>query len=309
MAELSGELASEGRPTQTPSVGWWVMERCASKRFPFRLQIFKGDRRWLTLRVQDRWPTANRNIFCLREVDPPAPEEDLPEVERVPIVAWQLNGRRLSIVLDRPRLRRCDFLFLTKEYKGRPSEHFEQIYWVTQQSMQQRRPRARLVSTTAATEFAVRVAPDERYPWRFPGSRVERGAIPSGDYALMDGVHILAVIERKTFQNLLADFGTMDVLHQRLIDLASIKQHAFVVEAPYEDFLSPRKLGHYKATFCAAAIAQMYAAHPGVRIVFCANRKMANEWARNYFSAVWKARQSPAVFVAQDEPAYGAGRV
>lgn len=38
---------------------------------------------------------------------------------------------------------------------------------------------------------------------------------------------------------------------------------------------------------CPMAIAELYAVHPGLRIVFCANRKMANEWARNYFAAVW----------------------
>lgn len=60
-----------------------------------------------------------------------------------------------------------------------------------------------------------------------------------------------------------------------------------MVEAPYEDFLDSRKVHHYTPAFCAAAIAEIYAAHPGLRIVFCANRKTANEWARNYFAAVW----------------------
>ena len=37
----------------------------------------------------------------------------------------------------------------------------------------------------------------------------------------MDGDRILAVMERKTLDNLLADFGMMPVLHQRLVELAA----------------------------------------------------------------------------------------
>lgn len=199
------------------AVGLWIMERCASERFPYRLRIFRGQDPWLSLRVQDRWPAANRNIFCLREKDPPEPGEVLGEVERVPVVALQRRGRRLSVVLERSRYKRCDFLFLTKAYKGRPSEEHEQIFWQTQQSMRQRRPRVRLPSTGAG--FTIRIASEERYPWRFPGSSVVRGRLAVGDYALMDGGEIMAVVERKTFENFLADLGALPLLHQRLLEL------------------------------------------------------------------------------------------
>ncbi|MDP2949339.1 MAG: hypothetical protein Q8P22_07360 [Chloroflexota bacterium] len=269
------------------TVGLWILERCASERFPYRLQVLKGEEQWLTLRIQDRWPAANRNIFCLREKEPPEPGEVLEEVERIPVVALQRRGRRLSVVLDRKRYKRCDFLFLSKRYKGRPSEEYEQIFWQTQQSMRQRRPGARLVTARSSRNFTVRVASEERYPWRFPGSTIARGRLPIGDYALIDGETIIAVVERKTFENLLADFGVMPLLHQRLLELAAYEHHALGVEAPYEDFLTTRKVHHYTPAFCAAAIAELYAAHPGLRIVFCANRKTANEWALNYFAAVW----------------------
>jgi hypothetical protein len=268
------------------AIGLWVLERCASDRFPYRLQILRAGEPWLTLRVQDRWPAANRNIFCLREKEPPPLQEVLEEIERVPVVALQQRGRRLSVVLERARYRRCDFLFLTRSYKDRPTDAYEQIYWQTQQSMRQRRPPARLVSTRTSG-FTVCIASDERYPWRFPGQTVVRGRLPAGDYALMDGDKAIAVVERKTFDNLLADFGVMPALHQRLLELAAHEHHAFVVEAPYEDFLTTKKLHHYSPAFCAAAIAELYAAHPGLRIVFCANRKTANLWAEHYLAAVW----------------------
>ncbi len=268
-------------------VGWWLLERCSSERFPYRLQILKGEEPWLTLRVQDRWPAANRNIFCLRENEPPEPDEEREEVERVPVVALQRRGRRVSVVLDRMRYKRCDFLFLSKRYKERPNQDYEQIFWQTQQSMRQRRPRARLVSSGKAHGFTVRIAHEERYPWRFPGCGTTRGSLAGGDYALADGDKVIAIVERKTFENFLSDLGVMPMLHQRLLELSAHKHHALVVEAPYEDFLDNRKVHHYTPAFCAAAVAEVYASHPGLRVVFCANRKTANEWTRNYFAAVW----------------------
>lgn len=270
----------------------WVLERCASERFPYRLQIIRAGAPWLTLRVQDRWPGANRNIFCLREKEPPGPDEVLEEIESVPIVALQQRGPRLSVVLERARRKRCDFLFLAKNYKGRP-DAYEQIYWQTQQSMRQRRPGPHLMSVRT-TDFTVRVASEERYPWRFPGNTTVRGRLPAGDYALMDGDRMLAVVERKTFDNLLADFGVMPVLHQRLLELAAYEHHALVVEAPYEDFITPKKLHHYTPAFCASATAELYAAHPGLRVVFCANRKTANLWTQHYFRAVWAMTKESA---------------
>jgi hypothetical protein len=242
--------------------------------------------------VQDRWPAANHNIFCLRETEPPQPGEVVEEVERVEIAAFHQRGPRLSVVLDRKRCKRCDFLFLAKSYKSRPGESYEQIFWVTQQSMRQHRPLARPVLSRSAQGLRIRVDSRERYPWRFPQATVEKGPLPVGDYALMDGDQAVAVVERKTFDNLLADFGTMQVLHQQVAELANHRYHALVVEAPYADFLNPRKVHHYNTVFCARAIAELYALHPGLRLVFCANRKVASEWTRHYFAALWAQSQA-----------------
>jgi len=271
--------------------GTWILERCVSDRFPYRLQIFRGDNPWLVLRTQDRWPTASRHIFCLREEEPPSPDEMLEELERVDIIAFNERGRRLSVVLDRKRYKRCDFLFLKKPYKGRPGESYEQIFWLTQRSIEQHRPTFKLVSRQDNIESVVRIHSNERYPWRFPGAVTERGTISAGDYALMDGERMLAVVERKTLDNLLADFGMMPVLHQRLAELAAHDNHTMVIEAPYADFLNPKKVHHYNPGFCAKAIAELYAMHPHLRIAFCANRKVANEWTRHFFTAVWGLQQ------------------
>jgi hypothetical protein len=271
--------------------GIWILEKTQNDRFPYRLQILKGGKPWLTLRAQDKWPTAGRHIFCLREAEPPATDEMLEEVERVDIIAFNERGRRVSIVLDRKRYKRCDFLFLKKSYKGRPEESYEQIFWLTQRSIEQHRPSFKLVSGQTSAEMIVRIDSNERYPWRFPGLLTERGTIGVGDYALMDGDRILAVAERKTLDNLLADFGMMPVLHQRLAELAAYDNHALVVEASYADFLNPKKVHHYTPGFCAKAIAELYALHPTLRIVFCANRKAANEWTRHFFGVIWSMKE------------------
>jgi hypothetical protein len=267
--------------------GIWILERTQNQRFPYRLQIIRGDRSLFVLRAQDRWPAAGRHIFCLRESEPPAPDEVFEELERVDIIAFNERGRRISVVLDRKRYKRCDFLFLKKSYKGRPGENYEQIFWLTQRSIEQHRPAFKLVTRRGSSGMVVRIDSNERYPWRFPGSVTERGALPSGDYALMNGGRMLAVVERKTMDNLLADFGVMPVLHQKLAEMASYTHHALVIEASYADFLNPKKLHHYNPGFCARAIAELFALHPDLRIVFSANRKIASEWTRHFFSAVW----------------------
>jgi hypothetical protein len=191
---------------------------------------------------------------------------------------------RLSVVLDRPRYRRCDFLFLTRPPKdGAPQE---QIFWQTQASMTQHRTKIAPGVVNRRNAYTVQIASDERYPWTFPGSTVVRGLLPAGDYALLQEGEPLAVVERKTLDNLLHDFGVMPVLQQRLLDLSRFEHNAFVIEAPYEDFLNPKKLHHYAPTYCARVIASLYARHPRVRIVFCSNRKAANLWTRSYFAAL-----------------------
>jgi hypothetical protein len=215
-----------------PHIGVWVIERCSDEKFPYRLRIYRGERAEpvLSFLVRDRWPGANQHISCLREQRATVPLEIGDEVERVQVVALQRYGKRLTVILDRARQKRCDFQIVEKAYKDpEPSgpTTYEQIFWFTQTAMQQRRPRGvRLHSSLAPAEARVRIASDERYPWSFGGFATERGLLPAGDYALLDGNQIVAVVERKTLEGLLVDFGQMDVLRQRLLELMAFEQHA-----------------------------------------------------------------------------------
>jgi hypothetical protein len=261
----------------------YILETVDDLKFPYRLTIRQGDKVLLALRVQDKWPGQKGNIFCIREenreLQPP-----LKEIERVPIISLKRFGKRLAIVLDRPTNKRCDFLFLTKKYKTKEGE-YEQIFWRTQQALRERRPKVKL-TTYHARRLNVIIDNAERYAWRFPESSIEKAKLPVGDYALKGDNEILAVVERKTFDNLLAEFGRMQAFHQQLGELSAYRHSALVIEANYSDFLNPNKIKFYTPSFAAKAIAELYALHPKLTIVFAGNRKLANEWAYRFFYAI-----------------------
>ena len=259
------------------------MESTGGGRFPYRLTILQGEEVILQLRVQERWPGPQGQIFCMREEmrEWPPPLE---EVERVPVISLRRYGKRLSVVLDRGTNKRCDFLFLKKRYKNREGE-YEQIFWRTQRALQERRPKVRL---TARGDLFMHILIDtnERYPWRFSGCKTSRERLPAGDYALKGEEELLAVIERKTLDNFLGELNNMAVLHQKLGELESFRYSALVIEAPYADLLNPRKVAPWRPSFVAKAIGEIFALHPSLHIVFVENRKIAQEWALRFFAAL-----------------------
>jgi len=284
---------------------FWVIERVDHPRFPYRLTIVKGEEVLLALRVAERWPGSRGNIFCLPEAgrELPPPEEEL---ERVRVVSLRRYGRRLSVVLDRPSRRRCDFLFLKKPYKNRPGE-YEQVFWQTQQGLTERRPRVRF-TIRPPRELHIVIDSHERYPWRFTGCRVERDQLPVGDYALLVRGEPQAVIERKTFSNLLRDLSDLRVLHQKLGELAAYPLPALVVEAEYADFLRPERVKPLNVRYCVRALAEIAVLHPGLALLFLGNRKLANAWALAFFSAAaGYAEEEAPPKVKEALVGYGAG--
>lgn len=262
---------------------YWILEATGSEKFPYRIRIKKSDQTLLLLKVQDRWPGPKGNIFCIREEDTKS-SQPLEELERIPVVSINRYGKRLAVVLDRPIHKRCDFLFLKKKYKTKEGE-YEQIFWRTQAALRQRRPKVKLI-TRGEPALHILIDKKERYPWNFKGCRLERQSLPVGDYALLTEDGITAVIERKTFENFVADFGNLAPLHQRLGEMEAYKYPAVVVEAMYADFLNPDKLKFYAPSFAAKVIAEIHVFHPKINIVFAGNRKLANQWALRFFSAI-----------------------
>lgn len=281
----------------------WVIESIPEERFPYRLTIKRDDEVILRLRVQDRWPGTRGQIFCMREELKQWPEP-IKEIERVPVLSLSRYGRRLAVVLDRAKNKRCDFLFLEKKYKTRDG-FYEQIFWRTQQALKERRPKVKL-TTYGSPRFHILIDVNERYPFRFTSCVIERGKLPVGDYALKDEAGLLAIVERKTFENILSEFGRMSAFHQQLAELEAYRHNALIIEANYSDFLKPERLKFYSPAFSSKAIAEIFALHPKLNVVFAGNRKLAKEWVLRFFSAI-KAHEedSPPSCVAEAVKAYG----
>ena len=71
----------------------------------------------------------------------------------------------------------------------------------------------------------------EKYPWSFPGASVMKRKLTVGDYALLIEDRIEAVVERKSFDNLLGEVGALQALRHQLADLASYPVPVLVIEA------------------------------------------------------------------------------
>jgi hypothetical protein len=285
--------------TLIPMTAVWTVERTASRRFPFRIAVEQGGRLLLAVRAQSCWPGPGQQIFCIRErsLDPAEPLEP---VERVPIVTLARVGRKLTIVLDRPVRKRCEFLTVAKPYRDGEGT-YEQIFFRTESGFRAHRSRTRVELTAAPSRLTIAIDSGERYPWRFPDAMVERRRLPVGDYAWLDGDRPAAVIERKSFDNLLTDLGAIQALHHQLADLASHEPAALVVEAQYGDFLDERRLrGRWPASYLTRVLAELSALHPRLPIVYAGNRKLANLWAQRFFAACASHRESPQLDLVRE---------
>lgn len=266
----------------------WIVQQTGNPRFPVRIAIEQDGKILFAVRAQDAWPGQRGNVFCIRDGSTAEDQDLFTTVERVPVINFDRFGKSLRITLDRPTKKRCEFLILEKPYKNRPGS-YEQIFFKTQAAQREHKSRSRLSLQPAAVPFSVIIDTAERYPWKFPKAQVDKRKLPAGDYALIHEDAILAVVERKTFSNLLGDFSRIAMLHQIFRDLESLPHPAVVVEADYGDFLNPERLEHsYKPGFCYRALAELQAMHPRLPIIFARTRKEANLWTYGFFRAVYQ---------------------
>ncbi len=268
----------------------WIVESTLNRRFPFRISIEQNGRLVFAVRAQARWPGPGQQIFCLRESEDDGTEQRK-TVEQVPVAHLGRVGRKLTVVLDRANRKRCEFLIVQKERRD-GSGTYEQVFFRTETGIRAHRSRTRVELTNLGEPLHIVIDSTERYPWRFPSATVERRKLAVGDYALYDGERMVAVVERKSFDNLLTDIGAVQALHQQLADLASHESAAMAVEAQYADFLNEDRLaGRWPATHVARVLAEIAALHPSLPVVYAGNRKLANLWTQRFFEAV-AARQA-----------------
>lgn len=228
----------------------------------------------LYLKTRESWPRANR-AYCHPVADWP---EGAEVVEEVSVVLCRRRGSAIDLVLDRRVNSRSQFVFTTN--RGR-----EIILWQTAKVAKKARPGARVPRRRASglSEWTITVDTRERYPYRFANRDVttERAALAVGDYAVRSGGQMVASVERKTLENLTADLIS-GRLTFTMAELSTLPAAAVVVEDRYTALFGVERV---ERGWLPELVARVQVRFPNVPIVFCDNRKFAEEWTFRYLGA------------------------
>jgi hypothetical protein len=240
----------------------------------------------LVFRTKGTWPRTGA-LYC----HPVGVDEwpDQPEiVERVALRACARRGAAIDVVCDRGREQRSQIVFTRA--RGR-----EVVFWQSPRTRKQSRPDVRLPTARAQgiDELEILVDAHERYPYSFGAQRVRttRRGLSCGDYAIVQDGRIVCAVERKSISDLASSL-TSGRLRYALGELAALPRAAVVVEEGYARIFA---LEHVRGATVADGLAELQVRWPGVPIVYCENRKLAEEWTYRYLAAArtW-ARDEPA---------------
>jgi ERCC4 domain-containing protein len=227
----------------------------------------------IVLKTRDVWPRSAR-VYCATEARPWDESGGL--VDEAAVVVCKRRGAAIDLVLDRPKLARSQFVFTNA--RGRAA-----IWWQTQTTVQRANPGARVPRGRSAGALTIAVDTREKYGWRFSGRPVtiERRPLPGGDYGAIVGDSVVAVVERKTLDNLAASLseGTMGFQMQRLAEVA---RAAVVVEGDYPDLFRTQP---GRGSWLADMLGRLAVRYPEVPIIFAGSRKFAEDWAYRYLGA------------------------
>ncbi|MDQ6771620.1 MAG: hypothetical protein M3024_01310 [Candidatus Dormibacteraeota bacterium] len=240
-------------------------------RLPYLLRLpLEGG---LVLKSRETWPRAAR-VFCALEAT--SWDESAGLVDEADVLLCRRRGAAIDLVLDRPRLARSQFVFTTA--RGRPA-----VWWQTQKTAKSANPGARVPRGRAAGPLTIAVDTREKYGWKFLGRAVaiERRALAAGDYGAIAGETVVAVVERKTLDNLAGSLsdGTLAFQMQRL---AEVGRSAVVVEGDYPDLFRTQP---GRGSWLADMLGRLSVRYPDVPVVFAGSRKFAEEWAYRFFGA------------------------
>ena len=250
---------------------------------PYLLRVPVGA--GLVLKARDSWPRTSR-VYCHRAAEGWPLEPEL--VEDVGVVECRRRGIAIDLVLDRPRQNRSQFVF-TRLPNGR-----EGIFWQTRKVASTARPGARIPGRRVSdlgTPLEIAVDTREHYPYRFQRQQasVERVALSAGDYAVRDeDGDIVAAVERKSHGDLVASLSNGSLAFE-LGRLAALRRAAVVVEEGYGALLEH---AHSPAGFLPDLLARVQVRYPEIPIVFCENRRTAEEWTYRWLGAALVAFRS-----------------
>lgn len=239
---------------------------------PYLLRVPLGD--GVVLKSRETWPRTAK-VYCHRVEGWP---EDAEIIERVPVRSCVRRGAAIDLVLDRSRENRSQ-LVLTRT-RGR-----ETIFWQTARTAKQARPAVATPTARASAvrELEIHVDDRERYGYRFAKQQVSvrRGRLVAGDYGLLHEGALVATVERKSLADLASSI-TSGRLRFQLAELAAVPLAAVVVEERYSSVF---KLEHVRPAAVADGLAECQVRWPGVPIVFCETRPLAEEWTYRFLAA------------------------
>jgi len=123
----------------------------------------------------------------------------------------------------------------------------------------------------------------ERYAWKFTDQQAvtDKRALSVGDYAVEADGAAVAVVERKSVEDLVSTIvgGNLWTL---LAALADVRHSAIVVEDRYSQLFN---LNHVRPLVVTTQLAEAAVRYPMVPIVFAETRKLAQEWTLRFFGA------------------------
>ncbi|HSK27802.1 MAG TPA: ERCC4 domain-containing protein [Jiangellales bacterium] len=250
----------------------------------------------IVLKARDTWPRTAK-IYCHRAAEwPPDPQV----VERVAVRSCVRRGAAIDLVLDRGRENRSQFV-LTRIRGGR-----EAIFWQSARTAKQARPNVGAPRGRAQGigELEVLVDIRERYPYRFArrgAVRMVRRPLAAGDYAVELAGRVVAGVERKSLADLSASLMS-GRLRYALAELASLPRAAVVVEDRYSSVF---KLEHVQPSAVADALAEAQVRYPGVPVVFCETRPLAEDWTYRFLAAALVELDKEAAAAQVELPAAG----
>jgi hypothetical protein len=255
-----------------------------SSSLPYLLRLPLDD--GLVFRTKGTWPRTGA-LYCHPVGIDEWPEQ--PEiVERVALRACARRGAAIDVVCDRGREQRSQIVFTRA--RGRPV-----VFWQSPRTRKQSRPDVRLPAARAQgiDELEILVDAHERYPYTFRAQRARtvRRGLSCGDYAVVHDGRIVCGVERKSIGDLVSSL-TSGRLRYALGELAALPRAAVVVEQGYGRIFG---LEHVRGAIVADGVADLQIRWPTVPIVYCENRRLAEEWTYRYLAAaqIW-ARDEPA---------------
>ncbi len=227
------------------------------------------------LKAREPWPTSSR-VYC-HPWEGAWPEE-AEVLEEVPVRHCARRGPAIDLVLERGQRNRAQFVYT--EVRARPA-----IFWQTRKVARAARPGVRVPARKAQglESFTIEVDTRERYPYKFAGRKVEteRVALSAGDYAVRSGERLVGVVERKKEEGLAASLSDGSLVFV-MGELAALPAACVVVEGTYASLF---KVPKATPGWLPEVLATLQVRYPQVPIVFCENRKLAEEYTYRFLAA------------------------